>query len=371
MRVCYFVIGSDTLRNGYHQKIFRTVDAWRDFGCETLWALGSRAGTPGAADFAEGVRPAGEALLWTWESGARRFFSEREACRKVLEWKPDVIYIRSAYFTPAIIKLLNSVPSCIEINTNEDAERRQFGRLHYLYFRISSGYVLKRVKGIVAVTREIARLERYRQSGKPIKVIANGIPLEDFAPRPVSPAKQPVLAMMTTGQYRWHGLDKLTALARKFPSWEIHLMGDAQVTAELAACENVKRHGLLKRSEFEPILARAHVGLGPLALHRKKMEEACPLKVREYLSYGLPVIAGYEDTDFPEGAEFLLQIGNSESNVENSLEQMEAFTRKWMHRRVPAAAIEHLDFHAKEKERLSFLAELAGRKFGAPQAVCA
>jgi glycosyltransferase involved in cell wall biosynthesis len=370
MRICYFVIGSDTLRNGYHQKIFRTIQVWRELGCETLWVLGSRAGSPAAADFEAGICPPGEARFWTWQSGLRRFFSERGACNSLLQWKPDLIYIRSAYFTPAVVKLLNRVPSCIEINTNEDAERRQYGKLQYLYFRVSSGYVLKRVKGIIAVTREIAHLPRYVETGKPIAVIANGIPLESFEARPVSNVYDPVLIMMATGRYRWHGLDKLTVLARKFPKWRIHIVGDAEITAELAACENVKVHGLLKRAEFEPLLAEAHVGLGPLALHRKDMKEACPLKVREYLSYGLPVIAGYEDTDFPGGAEFFLQIGNAESNVKNSLHAIEAFVAKWMGRRVAPAKIAHLDYRSKEKERLSFLAELAGRGSVIPPTIC-
>jgi glycosyltransferase involved in cell wall biosynthesis len=365
MKICYFGVGSDTLRNGYHQKIFRTIDIWREMGCETLWVLGSRAGAPAATDFAKGIKPSGEARLWTWPSGMSRYFPEKEACSSVLKWRPDVIYIRSAYFTPAINGLLEAVPACIEINTNEDAERKQFGRLHYLYFRISSRYVLKRVRGIICVTREIARLARYSRTQKPIKVIANGIPLENCAPRPISPEKNPILVMMATGQYRWHGLDKLAILARKFPTWTIHILGDAPVDSDLAGCGNVKVHGLLKRGEFEPILAQAHVGLGPLALHRKEMEEACPLKVREYLSYGLPVIGGYVDTDFPQGAEFFLQIANREDNVATSLDAIEKFVAYWMQRRVAPSEIAHLDFRSKERERLAFLEQIYnGKKVG-------
>src|SRR5690349_19117063 len=103
MRVCYFAVGSDTLRNGYHQKVFRTIQTWKNSGCQTLWALGSRAEAVAALDFANGIRPSGEALLWTWPSGVRRLFHEKEACKAVLKWQPDVVYIRSAYYTPAII----------------------------------------------------------------------------------------------------------------------------------------------------------------------------------------------------------------------------------------------------------------------------
>jgi glycosyltransferase involved in cell wall biosynthesis len=370
MRVCYFAVGSDTLRNGYHQKVFRTIDTWRDLGCETLWVLGSRAGAPADLDFKSGIQPVGDVQLWTWPSGLRRFFFEREACQRVKEWKPDVIYIRSAYYTPAVIPLLDTVASCIEINTNEDVERQQLGKLQYLYFKLSSAYVLNRVKGIVSVTREIARLPRYVNARKPIKVIANGIPLTGCAPVRSSSAKEPVLVMMATGNYAWHGLDKLVALARRFPRWKIHLLGDAEIPAEVRSCENILAHGLMKRSEYEPLLAEAHVGLGSLALHRKKMEEACPLKVREYLRYGLPVVGGYTDTDIPDGSDYFLNVGNHEHNVKESLDRIEAFVMQWMHRRVEPAAIAHLDYNFKEQERLAFLSEIAGLK-AQRTAVCA
>jgi len=45
---------------------------------------------------------------------------------------------------------------------------------------------------------------------------------------------------------------------------------------------------------------RAWVGLSSFALERQSMRQACTLKVREYLSRGVPVYAGYDDV-FPEG----------------------------------------------------------------------
>jgi hypothetical protein len=92
------------------------------------------------------------------------------------------------------------------------------------------------------------------------------------------------------------------------------------------------------------------------------MEEACPLKVREYLRYGLPVIGGYIDTDIPDGSDYFLNIGNHELNVKESLDRIEGFVKQWMHRRVEPAAIAHLDYNFKEQERLAFLCEIAGLK---------
>src|SRR5207249_11205578 len=67
--------------------------------------------------------------------------------------------------------------------------------------------------------------------------------------------------------------------------------------------------------------------LGSLALHRNGMNEASPLKVGTYLACGLPVIIGYRDTRFPDGAPFLLNIGNHENNVGSSIPRIESFVR--------------------------------------------
>jgi hypothetical protein len=40
------------------------------------------------------------------------------------------------------------------------------------------------------------------------------------------------------------------------------------------------------------------MSIGTLAVHRKKLIEATPLKVRESLMRGFPTIIGYSDTDF-------------------------------------------------------------------------
>lgn len=45
-------------------------------------------------------------------------------------------------------------------------------------------------------------------------------------------------------------------------------------------------------------MRNCQVCIGTLALHRKNMTEASPLKTREYLAHGFPVIIGYKDTAF-------------------------------------------------------------------------
>src|SRR5205807_8242905 len=113
----------------------------------------------------------------------------------------------------------------------------------------------------------------------------------------------------------WQVLDKLVQLAVAEPDWQFDVIGPR--AAELrGAPENVAVHGFLDRERYAPLYARADVAVGQLALHRRGVDENSPLKVREYLAYGLPVISGHRDPDFPSPEPwFLLRLPNNESNV--------------------------------------------------------
>jgi hypothetical protein len=90
------------------------------------------------------------------------------------------------------------------------------------------------------------------------------------------------------------------------------------------------------------------------------MEEASPLKVREALAFGIPLILAYRDTDL-EGldADWLLRLPNTPDNISENVEAIKSFAYRMMGRRVERALIEsRIDQHAKEQERLAFFAEI-------------
>jgi len=107
-------------------------------------------------------------------------------------------------------------------------------------------------------------------------------------------------------------------------------------------------------------VARADVAVGTLALYRKQMQEACALKVRRYLAYGLPVILGHVDTDFIGRDEwYILSLPNTATNVADGLDSIRKFVADVKGRRVPRGEVEPiLSVSAKERERLSFFREL-------------
>ncbi|MBE3098230.1 MAG: hypothetical protein IMZ44_14030, partial [Planctomycetes bacterium] len=89
---------------------------------------------------------------------------------------------------------------------------------------------------------------------------------------------------------------------------------------------------------------------------RKGMNENSPIKTREYLAAGLPVIIGYDDIDFPDRPDYILQLPNSEDNVVIHIEAIRAFVRRVKGTRVPREIVQpRIDAAGKEATRLAFM----------------
>jgi hypothetical protein len=119
-------------------------------------------------------------------------------------------------------------------------------------------------------------------------------------------------------------------------------------------------HGYLEREDVKKILADTDVVFGTLALHRTKMKEASPLKVREALGYGIPVILAYDDTDFMDAEfDFFLVLPNSEDNVVENAKLIRDFSFRIMDTRVNRDLISNrIDRQAKEEKRINFFMDM-------------
>lgn len=133
------------------------------------------------------------------------------------------------------------------------------------------------------------------------------------------------------------------------------VIGDLAVNSAQVLPDNIEFHGVLPRSSYQTLMSRADVAIGTLGMHRKDMEEASPLKVREYLAYGIPTIIGYRDTDFPGEYPWLLRLANTPDNVAAGLGEIRDFVARMKGVRVPREAVEHLDVRRKERARLDFM----------------
>lgn len=166
--------------------------------------------------------------------------------------------------------------------------------------------IAKRIAGVVAVTPEIARYEcnRGKIANKPVFIYPNGILPPTQVPQS-QPGEIPEFLFVASCFTPWQGLDRLAESVS--PSREpccIHLVGTVPppLLRRVSAEPRFHCHGRLTTKEIQTLSTRCCLGLSSLALDRKNMREACPLKVREYLALGLPVYGNYRESfspDFP------------------------------------------------------------------------
>ena len=125
---------------------------------------------------------------------------------------------------------------------------------------------------------------------------------------PTEPESDPArLFFIGSPGFAWHGVDKISLLARRRCDCHFDAVGlSAEQSTSLPA--TMTAHGQLSKDCYIHLLLGADVAVSSLALHRDGLNEASPLKTREYLAAGVPVLTAYRDTDFLRGAPFLLQL---------------------------------------------------------------
>ena len=364
MRVAYVCYWFLLEKDGVANKINAQVAQWRDSGHEAeVFCL--------ARIYPRRGEQRTEWRTFFFDSTVGRLRATRELVDGVRAWHPDRVYLRYDLFPPPLPSLLRRVPTAIEINADDREEaklRRTRARAASAYNELNRRALLSRARGLVCVTNELARSPSFASFRKPTEVIANGVDLDAVRPL-AAPARadgRRRIAFLGSARQTWHGVDKIAWLAGELPEVDFDVVGyDAALLRESLGPSipaNLHAHGVLARSDYEPILAAADLAIGTLALHRKKMHEACPLKVREYLGYGLPVVIAYDDTDLAGVDDwFLLRLPNEESNVRDNVETIAAFLASVQGRRVPRDAVaERIGAKAKERRRLAFLERLDG-----------
>jgi hypothetical protein len=223
-----------------------------------------------------------------------------------------------------------------EHHTDEPSELRMLARARGLpgWLKLAAEeawapQLLGGIAGLVAVTDEIRRVELGRGCSAPSLVIANGVEVDGLAATGCQPfdGRTLRLAFSCASFWPWQGLDRLLAglgAYRGGLAIELHLLGevtaaaDRQAIARFATHPSVRvvAHGVLARARCDEVLAQANLGISTLALQRKGMRQACPLKSREYAARGLPFVFAHEDDDVQPGFPGAARIADGEEPVD-------------------------------------------------------
>lgn len=345
--------------DGALKKIAQQIRHWIAAGHEArFFVLGpSEEMWEGARDIPYELHPSGGLAV--------RFRRARALFRSALDWKPDVAFFRMNAYYPAMGAFMEQVPTVVELNADDLVEQKAtLPRYQYLYYQHGRRRLWAGVAGVISVTREL--LERFPPGDRPATVVSNGIELDRFPRLPPAENERPRLIFLGSPRRKRHGVDQIVGLARQVPEWDFDLIGIAGQDLEGPLPANLQAHGFLPRERYERRMARADVAIGPLAVRRNSMEEACSLKVREYLAYGVPTIIGHRDVDFSPPPPFVLELPNTPDNVQRHLEEIRRFVASWKGRRVERRDVEHVDAGLKEEQRLDFFHRVLEASRGRP-----
>ncbi len=264
----------------------------------------------------------------------------------------DLVLLRYPFGNPAFLKLIERWGQQIffEHNTKEENEavltqKKSWKNTKFMFSRSFFHYTwhtwitnktdesrfgpkaLAHALGGVCVTHEIANYEALRCPGYSTVVFPNGIDsVSNLVQTPEWNGRDLKVVVIIGSFSPWHGIERVIKGFEQMQTVGIHIELDIIGLNDISIFNDldndlikVKFLGIRSKEEIEKLMSNYHVALGSLGLHRIGLNEACPLKVREYWSCGLPVILSYQDTaciDHPEMSKWTVQLAPDESPID-------------------------------------------------------
>lgn len=371
MRISYFYNTDRLDESGVTKKIIQQVLEWRALGHEAKIFCVAITFDP---NFISKNKEIIDLSIKKQRNYYLKFFDSFEVFYKIKKYKPDVVYLRFELMRPLIFRVVRKYRSIVEINSDDNEELKLLKNRSiryyskYIYNLFVRRILLKSAVGIVYVTHELSKHSSFQKySNSPFVVIPNSIKLNHYVTKKNATFdhRRPQLVFIGSGNSPWHGIDKIVKLADLTKDFDYHIIGGEK----LPDTDNVKFYGQLGKDQYDRIIQNADIGIGTLALHRKKMEEACPLKIREYLANGLPIIIGYTDTIFIENRpDWVLELPNCEDNIFIKLNEIINFVEKMKSVGLTREQVmPYVDTTYFELQRLSFMekvrSELQNKSF--------
>lgn len=204
----------------------------------------------------------------------------------------------------------------------------QNGFLPLIFEKFFAKSILKNCLTGISVTEEIAEYQKKRYN-VPHFVSSNSIDTTKFSIRNnVEDLNNGLNLFMLIGfGNEWHGVDRLIYSASQYIGdlrINIYLIGNVRdEDMKLLNFKNPKvQINLIDKKtkiELDSILQIMHIGIGSLGLFKIGLTEASPLKVREYLANGFPILLGYSDTDLYNETvikDYIFQVNNDNSPID-------------------------------------------------------
>lgn len=363
MRIAYIVNWDITKNDGVTKKILAQAKSWERLGCECrVFAYVPETGN---SVIEEACQYKEKSYI---ETG---LVKNKKIIKDIERYSPGIIYLRYHTWSSTIAYLMRRYKSVCELNTLDVAESKSLlkrdknikGILRYIVYSLLRGRVLSKTNAIIGVSKEITEHPSNTKYGKPSIFIPNSIDSSNFKTIKGdnnAGSGRTGLFFMGTPCQPWHGVDIIEKLACFLPAYDFHVIGmDGKNKS------NIYWHGYLPEDKYIEILRRCHICVGSLGLYRIGIKEASPLKVREYLSCGYPVIIGYEDAAFiNEGyPDWILKLDFSANEELTSNDDVIAVIREFIERNKDRVLTDDeikkfIDASAGEEKRIKFLEKI-------------
>lgn len=312
MRIAYLINHDISKNDGVTKKILNQISEWKKIGNEVVV-------------FCNTIN-SGDSILDAKQYQAENFIKSRlkvntKLLSDLTQFDPSLVYFRYDTWSRTFHEIQKRYKIVTELNTNDlgeyflllKKERNIKSLLRFLTYYFLRSKILRNVDGIVSVTNEISNLPSVSKFNKKSISIPNSIDLIKYNIIKNKDKRRIGLFFIGTPNQPWHGVDIIEEIAKELPEFDIHIVG---INNE--SHENIFYHGYLEKQEYLKVLEKCNICIGSLALFRNNMSEACPLKVREYLAYGFPIIIGYKESAFVDLQNFpawALKIDSNNVNV--------------------------------------------------------
>ncbi len=255
----------------------------------------------------------------------------------LVKFKLDIIYVRQGLLNiaPVLASALKDIPMMLEVNGDIAKELKiaGFSKAITGMFKLQAKMVYSRPSSIITVSEHVSTMlqENYGVEASRITVIPNGVDIDLFKPKSSDPelrerysipANAPVL-LFTGYLVGWQGIDSNIALMpellKHHPDLRFLIVGQGPVresleaqARELRVSESVIFTGPVPHTQVPKF-----IGISDICLSVKPpLLPGSPLKIREYMACGRPVIAscgtGY-DFDMVETAKAGLLVDPSDN----------------------------------------------------------
>jgi hypothetical protein len=294
--------------------------------------------------------------------------------RMVRQSDIEIVYYRLDLTLSNIIGLFLSGKKIVtEHNTIESKEIASLRKKNdpaterYYFIEKYFGFIFRQLtSGIVGVTDQILRHEQnIAITEKPGLVLTNSIDTGRY-PRFKSNQKASKRIAFVGLAKLWQGIDKIYNLMGDplMADFKLIIIGDAdanELQCGRAVPENIEFCGPLFGEELITKLLSCDIAIGSLAVYRKGIQQACPIKVRLYLALGLPVMIGYDDPDLPSGVSFVFSVPNNDEKI-SAKEFVEFYNKVTsvaeLNLSIRKFATDNLDTKVKMKELVSFFEQV-------------